>query len=260
VKKLSRQTPLPSGSGDDDRSSERDHERTRWRVRELAVGLAGIVLSAGLVMLVPDLRHAFSLALNGDLHGLRGQFHRLGTSGVALMLALMLVHAVLFYPTEIVTATAGFVYGFLPGLALVTAGWLASALLAYLLGLAIGRPLISVVAGSRRVSGLERAVERGGTSLLLTVRLIPIVPFSLVGYLAGAVRVRLWRFGWTTLIGYLPLTVLVTYLGSQAETLSLSDPRVWIAVGLLVALLMATRLACVQRILQGEVGRKGDPT
>lgn len=244
----------------DDRPGELSHERARWRVRELAIGLGGIVVTGGLVMLVPDLRHAVSLALDGDLHELRNQFRDLGGSGVALLLALMMAHAVLFYPTEIVTATAGFVYGFLPGLALVTGGWLASALLAYLLGLAIGRPLISVVAGARRVTSLERAVERGGPSLLLTVRLIPIVPFSLVGYLAGAVRVPLWRFIWTTLIGYLPLTVLVTYLGSQAETLSLADPRVWVAVGILLALLATTRLVSVERMLPGRNGRKGDVT
>jgi uncharacterized membrane protein YdjX (TVP38/TMEM64 family) len=241
----------------DDRSADGDGgERARWRVRELLIGFGGIVVSAGLVLIVPDLRHAASLALGGNLDGLRGQFRDLGASGVALLLALMMAHAVLFYPTEIVTATAGFVYGFVPGLALVTAGWLASGLLAYLLGWAIGRPLISVVAGSRRVTSLERAVEKGGTSLLLTARLIPIVPFSLVGYIAGAVRVPIWRFGWTTLIGYLPLTIIVSYLGSQAETLSLSDPRVWLAVGLLLVLLAATRLPSVGRMLPGDRPRK----
>jgi uncharacterized membrane protein YdjX (TVP38/TMEM64 family) len=240
-----------------DRLPER-RERVRWPLRELALGFGGIVVSAGLVMLVPDLRHAVSLALDGDLGGLRDQFRDLGSSGVALMLALMLAHAVLFYPTEIVTATAGFVYGFLPGLALVTGGWLASALLTYLLGRAIGRPLISLVAGSRRVTGLERAVERGGATLLLTARLIPIVPFSLVGYLAGAVRVPLARFVWTTVIGYLPLTVFVTYLGSQAETLSLADARVWVAVGVLLALIVVVRMRWAERMLSGGIGREGD--
>jgi uncharacterized membrane protein YdjX (TVP38/TMEM64 family) len=241
-----------SDTTDDHRAAERDGERAGWRVRELLVGLGGIVVSAGLVLVVPDLRHAFSLALGGDLDGLRGHFRGLGASGVAMLLALMLAHAVLFYPTEIVTATAGFVYGFVPGLALVTGGWLASALLAYMLGWAVGRPLISVAAGRRRVTGLEHAVEGGGASLLLTARLIPIVPFSLVGYIAGAVRVPLWRFGWTTLIGYLPLTIIVAYLGSQAKTLSLSDPRVWLSVGALLAVLAATRLAGVGRMLPGR--------
>jgi len=46
-------------------------------------------------------------------------------------------------------------------------------------------------------------------------------------------------FAWTTVIGFLPLTVAVTYLGSRAQSLSLSDPLVWAAVALLLGLLVA---------------------
>ena len=49
----------------------------------------------------------------------------------------------------------------------------------------------------------------------------------------------LWRFSWTTVVGYLPLTALVAYLGSNARSLSLSDPLVWIAVAVAVLVLSA---------------------
>jgi len=228
-------------------ASGHERESLRDRLPELAFAFGGILATGAVVALVPDLRHAVSLALHGDLKGLHEQFKHLGAGGVALLLALILAHAVLLYPTEIVTATAGFVYGFLPGLALVTVGWLASALLAYLLGRALGRPFIHSIFGGRRFANLERAVARGGITLLLAVRLIPIVPFSLTGYVAGAVRVPLWRFGWTTVLGYLPLTVLIAYLGSQAESLSVGDPRLWIGVAALVVLLAAARFVKLER-------------
>ena len=69
-------------------------------------------------------------------------------------------------------------------------------------------------------------IERGGVPLLLALRLIPIVPFSLVCYAAGAARVPLWRFIWTTLVGYLPITALAVYFGTRLEGLSLTDPLV----------------------------------
>ena len=75
------------------------------------------------------------------------------------------------------------------------------------------------------------------TSLLLSSRLIAVVPFALMGYAAGATRVNLWQFSWTTVVGYLPLTVAVAYLGSRAETLSASNPLAWGAVAVLVGLL-----------------------
>jgi uncharacterized membrane protein YdjX (TVP38/TMEM64 family) len=225
----------------------------RGRRPEIAFGLGGFALGGALVAGIPDLRRAFSLALHGNLDGLHAQFHALGLAGVALLLGLILAHAVVFYPTEIVTATAGFLYGFVPGLALVTAGWLGSAVLAYLLGRALGRPFVHAVFGGRRFSTLERVVERGGISLLVTVRMIPLVPFSLIGYIAGAVRIPLWRFAWTTVLGYLPQCALLVYFGSQAQSLSIGDPRVWIGLAVIVALLGAARLIRFERVpLDGD--------
>jgi uncharacterized membrane protein YdjX (TVP38/TMEM64 family) len=201
-----------------------------------------VAVGALLVIVIPDLRHAVSHALHGDLDGLRDQFRGLGAGGVALLLGLIMIHAVLLYPTELVTATAGLVYGFLPGLALALGGWLASALLAYLLGRTVGRPLVRRLFGAQRTMRLEGSVARGGVSLLLLMRLIPLVPFSLTGYVAGAARVPVWRFGWTTAVGYLPLTALVAYLGSQSRSLSVGDPRLWLAVGAILLLLGAGRL------------------
>lgn len=207
----------------------------RW---QLLAGVLTIVVGVALILVVPQLRHCVGLVLHGRFGELRVYIRSLGVGGVALLLGLMLAHAIIFYPSEIVTTTAGYVYGFLPGLGFVVAGWLLSALLSYALGGAVGRPLLRAVLG-RRFVALEQAIDRGGASLLLSGRLIPVVPFALVGYAAGATRVNLWRFCWTTVLGYLPLTTAVCYLGSRAQTLSTSNPLVWLAAALLIGLLVA---------------------
>jgi uncharacterized membrane protein YdjX (TVP38/TMEM64 family) len=49
--------------------------------------------------------------------------------------------------------------------------------------------------------------------------------------------VPIWRFTWTTAVGYLPITAYFIYLGSKLEAFSLEDPILWIgAVALLLAL------------------------
>ena len=78
-------------------------------------------------------------------------------------------------------------------------------------------------------------------TLLLAARLVPIVPFSLFSYVAGAARVPVGRFAWTTAIGYIPITGVSIYLGSRLEELSLSDPRLWVAILGVFALLLLTR-------------------
>lgn len=213
---------------------------------ELVTGIATIVASLVLIVAVPELRHCVSLVLHGHFKALHSYVRSLGAGGFALLLGLMLAHAVIFYPSEIVTATAAYVYGFLPGLAFVVVGWLLAALLSYALGRSVGRPVLRSLLGSRFVR-LERGMERGGTALLLGGRLIPIVPFALLGYAAGATRVSLWRFSWTTVVGYLPLTTAVCYLGSRAQTLSANDPFVWVAAGGLVAALVAAQVVYHRR-------------
>lgn len=213
----------------------------RTRPVELAAGVATIVAGIALIALVPELRHCVSLVVHGRFAELRSYVRSLGAGGVALLLGLMLAHAIVFYPSEIITTTAGYVYGFWPGLALVLVGWLLSALLSYALGRSVGRPLLQRVLG-RRFAWLTATMEGGGITLLLSARLIPIVPFALVGYAAGATQISLWRFSWTTVLGYLPLTTAVTYLGSHAQTLSIGNPLVWVAVAVLVGLLVGEQL------------------
>ena len=213
-----------------------------------------ILLGAGVVLAVPELHHAATLALTGDFTGLRNYVNGLGAGGLVLVLSLMLAHAVIFYPTEVITATGAFVFGFIPGLAIALVGWLASALVSYLLGIALGRPVLHAALGPR-FERLERLIQDGGVTLLLSARLIPIFPFSITGYAAGAARVNLWRFVWTTVVGYLPLTVAIAYLGSRAQSLSVGDPAVWATAVLSVASLGVARLVLVRRDRDSEAQR-----
>jgi uncharacterized membrane protein YdjX (TVP38/TMEM64 family) len=148
---------------------------------------------------------------------------------------------VVFFPAEIVDAAAGFVYGFFPALLLVMSGWLLSGLLCYAIGRRLARPLLARWLGEERFERTEAMIERGGVTLLIAVRLIPIVPFSLAGYAAGAARVPLWRFVWTTAIGFLPVTALAVYFGTRLEGLSLTDPLILGSATALLFLLLLGR-------------------
>ena len=205
---------------------------------EIGITLAGIALLAAMVLGIPPLRHAVEAALQGDTTEVRHQIDKLGVGGPLLIVALALIHSVVIYPAEIVNAAAGFVYGFFPALAIVTVAWLASALLCYAIGHRVARPLLDRFFGVERFERFERMIERGGVPLLLALRLIPIVPFSLVCYAAGAARVPLWRFVWTTLVGYLPITALAVYFGTRLEGMEITDPLVLGSAGALLALLL----------------------
>lgn len=204
----------------------------------VAATLAGIALLAAMVLAIPELRDAFQAAVRGDTAEVRKQIDELGVAGPLLILALALIHTVVLYPAEILDAAAGFVYGFFPALTLVMFGWLLSGLVCFAVGRSVARPLLDRWFGTERFERTEAAIERGGVTLLLAVRLIPIVPFSLVSYAAGAARVPVWRFVWTTAVAYLPITALSVYFGTRLEGLSLTDPLVWASAAVLLALLL----------------------
>lgn len=212
-------------------------EKKRLPWPEIAITLGGIALLALLVLAVEPLREAASAAIQGDNDEVRRQIDRLGTTGPLLILALTLLHAVVFYPAEIVDAAAGFAYGFFPALALMTAGWVLSGLICWAVGRHVARPLLDRWFGEARFERVERTIERGGPSLLLAMRLIPILPFSIVSYAAGAARVPAWRFVWTTALGYLPITAIAVYFGTRLEGMSLTDPLVLGSALALLALL-----------------------
>jgi uncharacterized membrane protein YdjX (TVP38/TMEM64 family) len=206
----------------------------------VAVTVGGILLGAAIALLIPSLRDAVGDAIQGDTESVR---HDLGNSvgGVVLVLWLAMVHVVVWYPAEILDAATGYVFGFGWGFPLVMVSWLISGLAAYAVGRYAARPLLYRLAGEERFLRVEHLVNRGGWEVLIAARLIPIMPFSLMGYVCGAAKVPLVRFTWTTAVGYAPITAYFTYLGSKLEGFSIEDPIVWIGGGAILGGLLGIR-------------------
>jgi uncharacterized membrane protein YdjX (TVP38/TMEM64 family) len=180
-----------------------------------------------------DAFHGDTAAVRQDLNG--------NAAGALLVIWLALVHVIVWYPAEILDAASGYVFGFGVGFPLVLGAWVLSALASYAVGRHFARPLLYKVAGEERFLRIERVIHRGGALALIGVRLIPILPFSLMGYVSGAARVPLWRFTWTTVVGYAPITAYFTYVGSKLEGFSAEDPILWIGGGALIIAIFGIR-------------------
>jgi uncharacterized membrane protein YdjX (TVP38/TMEM64 family) len=223
------------------------------RSPHLAAIVVGAVALVALCLLVHPVREALGHAAHGDTTALREQLRGTGAGGVLVLYALMLAHSVVIFPAEITNLVAGFTYGIVGGMAICATGWWLSALITYVIGHVAGRPLLTRLAGDERTAAAERAVERGGWVALLLLRLLPIAPFSLVGYVAGATRVPFVRFAWTTAIGELPLILIAVVLGSRLEHFSATDPLIWGMLGGFV-LLIAISHPIVKRLQRTRQG------
>ena len=231
---------------------------SRFASRHLVTiaALGAVALVVVLATATATGRHIVDATLNGDSRELRRQLRDLGVGGVLVLLVVALSHAIVPFPTEIVTAAAGFVYGFWLAVPLLLACWLASALLAYWLAERFGRPLAERLVGARRLERAETLMERGGAATLLSMRLIPLIPFNVICYAAGVTRVPLARYAWTTVLGILPLTVLVAYLGSRLESPDFTDWRVWLLVAAFVGIVVAGQI--VERKMRSGGAKRGE--
>lgn len=207
----------------------------------ILISVGGLLAIVALVLLIAPLRDAIGEALSGDTESLREDLRGLGLGGVMLVVGLAIAHSVIWYPAEILNAAAGFIYGFWPAFGLLMLAWLANGLICFYVGRHAARPALFKFLGEERSRRYERVIHGGGATLLLAMRLIPIVPFSFFSYVAGSAHVPTWRFVWTTVIGYIPITALFIYLGSQLEELSPTDPFIWVGATALIAMLLLAR-------------------
>jgi uncharacterized membrane protein YdjX (TVP38/TMEM64 family) len=180
-----------------------------------------------------------SAEAHGDTGELSRQLDALGATAALVLVGIALVHVIIPFPAEFPTAAAGFVLGFGVAFPLMVGAWTLSCVLAYGLARVVGPPVLDKLVGAERMARADALIDRGGWQILLFGRLIPIVPYNLVSFAAGAPRVPLGRFTWTTAVGVAPLTALTALLGQRLQSPRLDDPVLWAVLGavlLLVAL------------------------
>lgn len=156
-----------------------------------------------------------------------------------------IVVTVLPFPRTAFTLAAGLLFGPVLGVALAVAASACSALLALLLVRALGWQLHRMVSHPG-IDSLDARLRDRGWPAVLSLRLIPAVPFSVLNYAAGASAVRVLPYLLATLAGLLPGTAAVVILG-DAMTGNVSPLLMGVslctgAVGI-AGLLYETRLA-----------------
>ncbi len=127
------------------------------------------------------------------------------------------------------------------------------------------RPLVKRKLGAR-VGRFEQQLQGGGAAYLLSLRLLPVIPFVLVNVLSGVLGVRTVTFFWTGLLGMLPATVAYVNAGQQLAQLQslqgLLSPGVFcalLALGLLPVLVQQLARRLHGKISPGETDRRYCP-
>jgi uncharacterized membrane protein YdjX (TVP38/TMEM64 family) len=167
------------------------------------------------------------------LSRIKSHFRSSGFFGWLIFALIYLVASLFFVPKNILTLVAGSVFGFFWGTSVVLIGSMTGALLAFAISRYLGQEVIEQVL-IRRAPKIERYLSNNQFRTLLTARLIPVVPFTLLNYAAGLSPIRTWRYTSATILGILPGTLSYILIGAYGI-----HPKSWqFGVGLLLLVIL----------------------
>lgn len=139
---------------------------------------------------------------------------RLGIVGPIVYIGIIALSVVISpIPGAPLAVVAGGLWGAIPaGVYSVIGGFLGS-LIAYYLGRTLGRSGIKALTGKAIYFSKRRGQVYLGWLIFIT-RLLPVLSFDLMSYGAGITGISLKIYAIATLLGMIPSTLLLTYLGS----------------------------------------------
>ncbi|WP_235928822.1 TVP38/TMEM64 family protein [Marisediminicola senii] len=132
-------------------------------------------------------------------------------------------------PKNVVGVAAGVIWGFALGSLLVYLGALIGAALAFAIGRALGRDAVERFTGAR-VDRVDTVLRRRGLASVIGVRLIPLLPFTVINYTASLTAVRVRDYAIGTAVGIIPGTLAYVAIGAFGFE---PGPALYIALGAL---------------------------
>ncbi|OLT14636.1 hypothetical protein BJF78_18180 [Pseudonocardia sp. CNS-139] len=177
----------------------------RWRWGQVVVGVCALAL-LGLAVFyfrdgIPDVRQTVAAA------------------GLWAPLLFVLLHgfvSVTPIPRTVFTVAAGVLFGSITGVLLAVAGTALAATAAFWLVRLIGGRLVERYAHRPAFVWVRARLDRSGFLAMLSLRLIPAVPFFLLNYASALSGVRFLPYLVGTVFGVLPGTIGIVVLGDAA--------------------------------------------
>lgn len=141
-----------------------------------------------------------------------------------LVITVFSLAGLLAFPVTLLIVTTALAFGPMWGAVYSIIGSIVSALLAYAVGHKLGRKTVQKLAGSS-INRLSRRLAHHGVLAVITVRIIPVAPFTAINLVAGASHIKTKDFILGTLLGMLPgILGLTVFADSLIKTIQQPEP------------------------------------
>jgi uncharacterized membrane protein YdjX (TVP38/TMEM64 family) len=174
-----------------------------------------LVIAAGVILLVIAIAIAWLLLpIHQWVQPIQSWIQGLGTPGVLAFAAIYVVAVILLAPAELMSITAGLIYGFW-GIPLVIVAATIGAALAFLVSrYAVRDRVMKLVRNRPLLEAVDAAVKEESWKIVVLLRLNPLVPFNLQNYFFGATDIGFWPYVAATFVGIMPGATFYVYIGA----------------------------------------------
>ncbi|MCA0172687.1 TVP38/TMEM64 family protein [Bacillus sp. RAR_GA_16] len=168
-----------------------------------------------------------------SLNVLADTFRSLGVWAPIISIAFMIAQGILApLPSFVITAANGLAFGIPFGFLISWTGGMAAAIVMFWLARILGARFVEKVTKQNHL--LHHANQYSGKNgffLIFVARLIPIVSFDFISFLAGLSQISFRSFFIATALGQIPGTFLYTIVGHDIANLDNYQQRfIWISV------------------------------
>ncbi len=145
--------------------------------------------------------------------------------GPLAFVAVYLARPLIFFSAAVLTVAGGFLFGPVAGIALVVVASNGSAMVAYGLARWLGGERFADPDAAGRLARWSRRLRERSFETVIVMRLL-YLPYDLVSYLAGALRIHPVAFITGTAIGSAPATVAFVLFGASLESFDGGVPQI----------------------------------
>ena len=165
---------------------------------------------------------------------------------------------IFLFPVPVLAVVAGAVFGLFAGSLYTIIGAMINSVLMFYIARFLGFRTVSTFTQNSKSKILKTLGEPGGKfSLILILRLMPLVPYNALNYACGVMNVSLRDYVVATFVGIVPATFIMVNLGEKA--LDMRSNGFIIACVLMAALVVLSSWGAKKiRAKRGDLGNNAD--
>ncbi|WP_179022211.1 TVP38/TMEM64 family protein [Winogradskyella forsetii] len=195
--------------------------KNKWPLYVSLIIIVGIIAS---YFMIPDVQqfldNAWDVLTSDDEQRIKAWVDGFGWFGpIIIILAMVLQMFLIIIPTVLLMVVSILAYGPVWGSLIIVIAIFSASSIGYIIGNYFGQTLVLKLLGQKTDEKIESFIEDYGFWAVIVTRLNPFLSNDAISFVAGMLKMGYWKFIGATLIGILPLTILIAILGENTESL-----------------------------------------